>query len=140
MSTIDPDTSRTIYKAAAEKKVQYLDAPVSGGPPEAETGKLVIMVGGDRDAFDKCKNLFDLLGPVVHYAGGSGAGNVVKIVNNAISMGNITVAAEALILGIKAGVDGQTLYNILRTSGCRSFHLETRFPNVFVRNFEPDSP
>ena len=137
MSTVDPETSRTIYKVAAERNVKYLDAPVSGGPKEAETGKLVIIVGGDRDAFDKCKDILHILGPTVHYAGSSGAGNVVKLVNNIMSMGNILIAAEAFILGVKAGVDGQTLFNIIRTSGGRSDRLEKKFPNALARNFEP---
>lgn len=101
MSTVDPETSRAIYKVAAEKKVKYLDAPVSGGPREAESGKLIIIVGGDRDAFDRCKGIFDILGSTVHYAGLSGAGNVVKLVNNVMSMGNILVAAEAFVLFLK---------------------------------------
>jgi 3-hydroxyisobutyrate dehydrogenase len=137
MSTVDPETSRSIYKVAAGKKVKYLDAPVSGGPKEAESGKLVIIAGGDRDAFETCKGIFDVLGSTVHYAGSSGAGNVVKLVNNVMSMGNVLVAAEAFVLGQKAGVDGETLFNIIRTSGGRSHHFEKRFPNVLIRNFEP---
>ena len=137
MSTVDPETTRGLYKAVAEKKVKYLDAPVSGGPKEAETGKLVIIVGGDKDAFDKVKGILETLGSTIHYAGSSGAGNVVKLVNNVMSMGNILIAAEAFTLGVKAGVDGQTLFNIIRTSGGRSHHLEKRFPNVLARNFEP---
>lgn len=137
MSTVDPETSRTIYKVAAGKNIKYLDAPVSGGPREAETGKLVITVGGDRDALEECKNILDTLGPTIHYAGPSGAGNIVKLVNNIMSMGNILIAAEAIILGVKAGMDSETLFNILRTSGGRSHHLEKRFPNALARNFEP---
>lgn len=137
MSTVDPETSRTIYKAAAKKNIKYLDAPVSGGPKEAESGKLVITVGGDRGAFDECKPIFDILGPTVHFAGPSGSGNIVKLVNNMMSMGNILIAAEAIVLGVKAGMDSQTLFNILKTSGGRSAHLEKRFPNALARNFEP---
>lgn len=137
MSTVDPETSQTICKVAAEKGVNYLDAPVSGGPREAESGKLVIIVGGDRGAFERCKNIFDTLGSTVHYAGSSGMGNVVKLVNGVMSMGNILIAAEAFVLGTKAGVDGQTLFNILRTSGGTSHHFVKRYPNVLVRNFEP---
>jgi len=137
MSTVDPETSQGISKVAAAKGVKYLDAPVSGGPREAESGKLVIIIGGDRKTFDRHKAIFDILGSTVHYAGSSGVGNVVKLVNGMMSMGNILVAAEAFVLGVKAGVDGQTLFNILRTSGGKSHHFEKRFPNVLVRNFEP---
>jgi len=137
MSTVDPETSRAIYQAAVRKKMKYLDGPVSGGPKEAESGKLVIFVGGDRSAFEECRPIFDTLGSPVHFAGPSGSGNVVKLVNNMMAMGNVLIAAEAMVLGVKAGMDGPTLFNILKTSGGRSHHLEKRFPNALARNFEP---
>lgn len=137
MSTVDPDTSRSVYKVAAEKNVKYLDAPVSGNPMMAEAGQLIVIVGGDRDAFDKCKDVLGVLGTSVHYAGSSGAGNVVKLINNMMGIGNVLIAAEAFVLGVKAGVDGQTLFDIIRVCGGRSYHLEKGFPKVLVRNFEP---
>jgi 2-hydroxymethylglutarate dehydrogenase len=137
MSTVDPETTRSINKVAAEKNVKYLDAPVSGGFKEAETGKLTILVGGDEDAFNRSKEILNILGSTVHYVGPSGAGNIVKLVNNIMSMGNILIAAEAFVLGTKAGMDGQTLFNILRTCAGRSFYFEKKFPNILVRNFEP---
>lgn len=137
MSTVDPETSQTICKAAVEKNVKYLDAPVSGGPGECETGKLTIMVGGDYEAFGQCRDIFDTLGSVVHYVGESGAGNIVKLVNNVMSHGNVLVAAEAFVLGVKAGVDARRLFEILSTSGGSSHHFKKRFPNALARNFEP---
>ena len=137
MSTVDPETTRAVSKAAAEKNVQYLDAPVSGGYREAENGTLVIIVGGDRDAFEGCREVLGALGSTVHYAGPSGAGNIVKLINNVMSMGNVLVAAEAFVLGVKAGMDAQTLFDIIRTSAGRSYHFEKRFPNILARKFEP---
>lgn len=137
MSTVDPETSRSIYKIAVGKNVKYLDAPVSGNPMMAEAGQLIVIVGGDRDAFDECKDLLNVLGPTVHYAGSSGAGNIVKLINNMMGIGNVLVAAEAFVLGVKAGVDGQTLFDIIRVSGGRSYHLEKGFPRILARNFEP---
>jgi 3-hydroxyisobutyrate dehydrogenase len=137
MSTVDPETSRTVSKVAAEKKLPYLDAPVSGGYREAESGSLVIIVGGDRDGFEKAKPVLGGLASAIHYAGPSGAGNIVKLVNNVMSLGNVLVAAEAFVLGVKAGMDGQTLFDIIRTSAGRSFHFERRFPNILARNFAP---
>jgi 3-hydroxyisobutyrate dehydrogenase-like beta-hydroxyacid dehydrogenase len=137
MSTVDPETTRSIYKVAIKKNVNYLDAPVSGGFKEAETGKLTIIVGGDEDIFKKCKDLLGILGSTVHYAGSSGTGNIIKLINNIMSLGNTLVAAEAFVLGVKAGVDGETLFNILRTSAGRSYHFEKRFPNILARNFAP---
>src|SRR6266511_3058536 len=69
MSTVDPETTRAVSKAAAEKNLQYLDAPVSGGYREAENGTLVIIVGGDRDDLESCREVLGGLGSPVHYAG-----------------------------------------------------------------------
>jgi 3-hydroxyisobutyrate dehydrogenase len=137
MSTVDPETTRAISAKAGDKAVAYLDAPVSGGFREAENGTLVIIVGGDRDALDRSRKVLEALGSTIHYAGPSGSGNVVKLVNNVMSMGNVLVAAEAFVLGVKAGMDGQTLFDILRTSAGRSFHFERRLPNILARNFAP---
>lgn len=137
MSTVDPETTRAVAAVAAEKKLEYLDAPVSGGFRDAENGTLVVIVGGNRAAFDRCRDVLGVLGSTVHYAGPSGAGNIVKLVNNVMSMGNVLVAAEAFVLGVKAGMDGQALFDIIRTSAGRSFHFEKRFPNILARNFAP---
>ena len=136
-STVDPETTRAVHAAAAARRVHYLDAPVSGGFREAEAGTLVIIVGGDRAAFDRAKVVLAALGTSVHYAGPSGAGNIVKLVNNVMSMGNMLVAAEAFVVGVKAGMDARTLFEILRTSAGRSYHFEKRLPNILARNFEP---
>jgi 3-hydroxyisobutyrate dehydrogenase len=137
MSTVDPETTRAVSKTAAERGIPYLDAPVSGGYREAENGSLVVIVGGDRSAFEKAREVLAVLASVIHYAGSSGAGNIVKLVNNVMSMGNVLVAAEAFVLGVKAGMDGQTLFDIIRTSAGRSYHFERRFPNILARNFAP---
>jgi len=136
-STVAPETTRAVHAAAAARGVQHLDAPVSGGWREAETGTLVIIVGGDRDAFDRAKPVLGALGTTVHYAGPSGSGNVVKLVNNVMSMGNMLVAAEAFVLGVKAGMDPTRLFDILKTSAGRSYHFEKRLPNILARNFAP---
>ena len=136
-STVDPETSRAVSAAATARGVQYLDAPVSGGFREAETGALVIIVGGDREAFDRVRDVLAVLGPSIHYAGPSGTGSVVKLVNNVMSMGNVLVAAEAFVLGVRAGMEPQRLLEILRTSAGRSYHFEKRFPNILARNFAP---
>jgi 3-hydroxyisobutyrate dehydrogenase len=136
-STVDPETTRAVHTAAAARGVRYLDAPVSGGFREAENGTLVVIVGGDADAFDQAKAVLGVIGSAVHYAGPSGAGNIVKLVNNVMSMGNMLVAAEVFVLGVKAGMDARTLFEILRGSAGRSYHFEKRLPNILARNFEP---
>jgi 3-hydroxyisobutyrate dehydrogenase len=137
VSTIDPDTWREVAAAARGTGVDCLDAPVSGGPAEAGSGKLVFIVGGDAAVLERCRPVLLTLGTDVHHVGPLGSGQVVKIVNNVMSMANVAVAAEAMVLGVKAGVDPQRLFDILSTSGGRSHHFLKRFPNVLAGDFTP---
>ena len=137
LSTIDPDTWREVAAAAKSKGVDCLDAPVSGGPTEAGNGKLVFLIGGDPAVLERCRPILLTLGTDLHHIGPLGSGQVVKIVNNVMSMGNVAVAAEAMVLGVKAGVDPQRLFDILSTSGGRSHHFLKRFPNVLAGDFTP---
>ncbi|OGL13892.1 MAG: hypothetical protein A3F92_05685 [Candidatus Rokubacteria bacterium RIFCSPLOWO2_12_FULL_71_22] len=137
VSTVDPDTWREVAAAAQAAGVDCLDAPVSGGPAEAGSGKLVFIVGGDAAVLERCRPVLATLGTDVHHVGPLGSGQVVKIVNNVMSMGNVAIAAEAMVLGVKAGVDPQRLFDILSTSGGRSHHFLKRFPNVLAGDFTP---
>jgi 3-hydroxyisobutyrate dehydrogenase len=135
LSTIDPDTWKEVARAAAAQGLQCLDAPVSGGPAEAGSGKLVFLVGGEAPVLDRCRPILATLGTEIHHVGPLGSAQVVKIVNNVMSMGNVAVAAEAMVLGVKAGMDPQRLFEILSTSGGRSHHFLKRFPNVLAGDF-----
>ena len=137
LSTIDPDTWREVAAAARAAGVDCLDAPVSGGPAEAGTGKLVFIVGGDGAVLERCRRVLGTLGTEVHHVGPLGSGQVVKIVNNMMSMANVAIAAEAMVLGVKAGMDPGRLFDILSTSGGRSHHFLKRFPNVLAGDFTP---
>ena len=138
MSTIDPDTCREVAAAARTGGIDCLDAPVSGGPVEAGNGKLVFLLGGDAAVLERVRPLLLTLGTELHHIGPLGSGLVVKIVNNMMSMANVAVAAEAMTLGVKAGVDPQRLFDILSTSGGRSHHFLKRFPNVLAGDFTPN--
>ena len=137
LSTIDPDTWKEVGRAAAARGLDCLDAPVSGGPAEAGSGKLVFLVGGDGPVLERCRPILATLGTEIHHVGPLGSALVVKIVNNVMSMGNVAVAAEAMVLGVKAGMDPQRLFDILSTSGGRSHHFLKRFPNVLAGDFDP---
>jgi 3-hydroxyisobutyrate dehydrogenase len=137
LSTIDPDTWKEVAQAAGAQGLACLDAPVSGGPVEAGSGKLVFIVGGEETVLERCRPIFATLGTEIHHVGPLGSAQVVKIVNNVMSMGNVAVAAEAMVLGVKAGMDPQRLFDILSTSGGRSHHFLKRFPNVLAGDFEP---
>ena len=135
LSTIDPDTWKEVARAATAQKLQCLDAPVSGGPAEAGSGKLVFLVGGEAAVLERCRPILATLGTEIHHVGPLGTAQVVKLVNNVMSMGNVAVAAEAMVLGVKAGMDPQRLFEILSTSGGRSHHFLKRFPNVLAGDF-----
>jgi 3-hydroxyisobutyrate dehydrogenase len=135
LSTIDPDTWKEVARAAAAQGLQCLDAPVSGGPAEAGSGKLVFLVGGEGPVLERCRPILATLGSEIHHVGPLGSAQVVKIVNNVMSMGNVAVAAEAMVLGVKAGMDPERLFEILSTSGGRSHHFLKRFPNVLAGDF-----
>ncbi|GBC69868.1 2-(hydroxymethyl)glutarate dehydrogenase [archaeon HR01] len=137
LDTISPITARRIARMASLKGVEVLDAPVSGGPYLAREGALTIMVGGDRKVFERCRHVLEKIGKNIFYVGGIGSGSVVKLVNNLLSLGNVALMCEALILGVIAGVDAKTIYEVVSKSTGRSFALEYKLPNIIAkRRFE----
>jgi 3-hydroxyisobutyrate dehydrogenase len=133
LDTIPPATARKIALMASRQGVNVLEAPVSGGPYLAREGALTIMVGGDIYVFEKCKPLLEKIGRHIYYVGEIGTGSVVKLINNLLSLGNVALMCEAIVLGIKAGVNGRTLYEILSKSTGRSFALEYKLPNIIAK-------
>ena len=104
MSTISPLVTKDIARAASERGVKTLDAPISGGEPGAIAGELSIMVGGDAEDFERAKPLFEAMGTPVH-VGAAGSGQIVKACNQIIVGIVLEGVSEALVLGSKAGVD-----------------------------------
>jgi 3-hydroxyisobutyrate dehydrogenase len=137
LSTIDPGTMREVGAAASARQLDVVDCPVSGSPAEAGQGKLVLIAGGERAAVDRAGPILSQLGETWRYTGGVGTAKVVKIVNNMMSMGNVLIASEAFALGVAAGVEAETLYDVLSVSGGRSHHFTKRFPNAIKGNFDP---
>lgn len=136
-STVDSETSKAVSAALAEKGALYVDAPVSGGKFDALKGTLTFILGCEADEVARAAPLLEILGSSIHFAGSRGAGSTIKLVNNVMSMGNLLVAAEAFVLGVKAGVDGGTLFNILQHCGGRSLRLTKRFPSVLQGDYAP---
>jgi 3-hydroxyisobutyrate dehydrogenase len=137
MSTIDPNTWREVADAAAASRAESLGAPVSGGPADAGSGRLVFLIGGEAAVIERCRPVLEALGSEIHHLGPLGTGHIVKLVNNVMSMCNVAVAAEAMVLGVRAGMDPQRLFDVLSTSGGRSHHFLKRFPNVLAGDFTP---
>ena len=137
MSTIDPFAARRLHDRLATRGLAMLDAPVSGGTERAASGELSIIAGGARDAVEACRDLFQAMGKNIFHVGGIGQGLAMKLVNNMLVQVNTVAVAEALVLGVKAGLDPQTIYDVVRVSTGTSFAFETRVPRIMARDFAP---
>jgi 3-hydroxyisobutyrate dehydrogenase-like beta-hydroxyacid dehydrogenase len=114
LSTNAVDVVRRLHAKLAEQGVQFLDAPVSGGPHGAASGRLAIWVGGDRDAFDKYRAVLGAMGDQAAYIGPIGAGTIAKLTHNCASAAVNTVLAEVFTMGVKAGVEPLQLWEAIR--------------------------
>ena len=124
LSTNSPDTVRKLHGACAARGVQLLDAPVSGGPAGARSGRLALWVGGDRATYERCLPVLQGLSDEPFYVGPIGAGSVAKLVHNASSFMVQAAFAETFTLGVKAGVEPLALFKALRqgaTGRARTF-------------------
>ncbi len=137
MSSINPLVSQKVGRACAEKGVEFLDAPVSGGEPKAIEGTLAIMVGGKPEVFEKMKPILECMGASVTLTGGVGAGNVTKLANQIIVACNIAAMGEALVLATKAGLDPETVFHAIKGGLAGSTVLNAKAPMVYARNFQP---
>lgn len=114
LSTNSPTLIRKIHAVLAEKNVQVLDAPVSGGPDGARSGKMAIWIGGDEDTFNKYLPVLNSMGDAPYYVGPIGAGAVAKLVHNCSGYILQTALAETFSMGVKAGVNPEGLWQALR--------------------------
>lgn len=138
MSTSDPDTTVSLAERASQANVTLIDAPVSGGPEDAAEGTLTALVGGPNDVVtsDPVENLLDAVATTYHHVGDVGAGHTAKLVNNVMTMGNLLLAAEAVSLGVRRGIDGERLFDALTNAGGASNQFRKRLPRILNRNFE----
>ena len=113
MSTVSPETSRELYRLGSAHGVSVLDVPVSGSTPAAEQGSLTLLCGGDEDSFHAAKAIFTAIGRQYFYLGPSGSGNTMKLVVNTLLGVGMQAIAEAIVLGEKAGLDRQRLFDVL---------------------------
>lgn len=131
-STIAPQNAINLAKAAAERDIVCLDAPVSGGVGGAQAGTLTFIVGGNQLAFEKAQPVLINMGKNVFHAGDHGAGQTAKICNNMLLAVHMIGTAEALQLGVDNGLDPKVLSDIMLQSSGRNWSLElyNPFPGV----------
>lgn len=137
MTTSTPTLAQKIDRAAKEKGMHSLDAPVSGGDIGAQLGKLSIMCGGDEETFNRILPLFKLFGETILYQGPAGAGQHTKMCNQiTIATGMIGVC-EALAYGKHAGLDLEQILRSISTGAAGSWSLSNLAPRMIAENFEP---
>jgi 2-hydroxy-3-oxopropionate reductase len=137
MSTSSPILARELARAARNKAVGMLDAPVSGGDVGARDGMLSIMVGGEEDDFERARPLFGVMGETVVHVGGTGAGQVVKACNQIVVALVIEAVAEALVLGTKTGVAPARVVEVLSGGLASNKVLEVKGEKFLSHEFTP---
>jgi 3-hydroxyisobutyrate dehydrogenase len=137
MSTIDPLVAQRLGAQLADRGIAMLDAPVSGGTERAATGELSIIAGGAKQTYAVCEDIFRAMGKNLFHVGTLGQGLAMKLVNNMLVQVNTVAVAEALVLGVKAGLDPQTIYDVVRVSTGTSYAFEGRAPKMLKRDFSP---
>ncbi len=139
-STVAPALARRIAAACAERGVEFLDAPVTGGTWGAEKGELVFMVGGKRETLEGVTPVLGALGKRWFYLGPHGAGQTVKLAMNMILALQVDALAEALALVTAGGVPGERLVEVMQSSMARSPLLDIKAPMMLERKYAPSFP
>ncbi|MEZ5852829.1 MAG: NAD(P)-dependent oxidoreductase [Hyphomicrobiaceae bacterium] len=138
LSTNAPSMVRKIAASFAEKGLNFLDAPVSGGPSGARSGKLAIWVGGDRKVFDENKVFLDAFSDQARYIGEIGAGSVAKLVHNGAGYAIQAALAELFTMGVKGGVEPLALWEAIRTgAGGRGRTFDRMVDQFLINKYEP---
>ena len=137
MTTTSPRLSERIYAAAKEKGMTALDAPVSGGDVGAQKGTLAIMVGGDREAFDRMQEVFAAMGTNIRYMGGAGCGQHTKMANQIAISGCIAAVCEAIAYAEACGLKPQEMFDAISTGAAGSWQLTNNGQKIIDGNYAP---
>ncbi len=138
LSTNSPTVIRQLHQMMAAKGFHLLDAPVSGGPAGAKSGRLAIWVGGDKATFDKYKTQLDAIGDAARYIGPIGAGSVAKLVHNCAGYAVQAALAEVMTLGVKGGVEPAELWDAVRMGALGRARTFDRLGDQYlVDTYEP---
>ena len=137
MTTSSPQLAKRIYEQAKERGVSALDAPVSGGDIGAREGSLSIMVGGDREAFEKVLPLFEIMGKNIVYQGAAGSGQHCKMANQIAVASTMIGVCESLRYAEKAGLDPRTVLDSIEAGAAGSWALTNLAPRMIKGDFGP---
>ena len=122
-STVGVKTSKACAEGATSKNAIFLDAPISGGTERAQSGELTIMAGGQNEAYNTVLPVFETMGTTVRHIGPTGTGTTVKLINQLLVGMHSLAAAEAMLMGSKAGADPKLVYEVVNSGWGQSFML-----------------
>jgi 2-hydroxy-3-oxopropionate reductase len=138
-STVSPVVSQDVHAAAAARGVTHMDTPMLGSSPQAESGEVFFIVGGQHDKLAVIQPMLDVMGRLTMYVGPSGTGNRIKLLHNALGAVNAVAVAESLSLCVKLGVDPKTYYEVVKNGGGMAYstYFDRRALRVIEGVFDP---
>ena len=136
-STTEPTVSKRVASTFADRGVDFMDAPVSGGEGGARDAALAIMAGGSEEVFTRCRPILEVIGKSVVRVGEVGSGGVTKLVNNMIVGATFAVIAESFALGMNNGVDPSVLYDAIKDGWAGSHVLDVAAPGIIKEDYVP---
>jgi len=139
-STVPPWETAAMAEKLATRGIAWMDVPISGSSAQAKVGNMVFMAGGEREVFAEVKPVLDRLGKKTVYVGKNGHAAMLKLVVNHILFLNQAAAIEGLVLGVKAGLDPETLLDVITSGAAASDLILARGRDMLAGNFEPKGP
>ena len=138
-STVSPEVSQSISAAAGANGLTHMDTPMLGSSPQAESGEIFFMVGGDPAAMPVIQPFLDVMGRLTMYVGTSGTGNRIKLLHNALGAVNAVAVAESLALCVKLGVDPTTYADVVRQGGGMAYstYFDRRAQRIIEGTYDP---
>jgi len=137
LSTSGPGMAGRVSRGLQPRGIAWIDAPVSGGIAGAKNGTLAVMASGPRPAFDAVEGLLKTFGKVFFVGEKAGLGQVAKLANNLLAAAALAVSSEAMVMGVKAGIDPRVLLDIINAGSGRNSATQDKFPrSVLPRTFD----
>jgi 3-hydroxyisobutyrate dehydrogenase-like beta-hydroxyacid dehydrogenase len=137
LSTTGPRAAKRIFDKLAGTGITWIDAPVSGGVGGARAGTLAVMVSGPREVFDRLQPLLKVIGKPFFIGAEPGGAQMMKLVNNLMSAAAMAISAEAMVIGVKAGLDPATMVDVINAGSGRNSATQEKFPrSILNRRFD----
>lgn len=131
-STIGPKTAIIVAKALSARQISYIDAPVSGGVNGAVNGTLAVMMSCPKPVFTAIEALMGNFGKVFHLGEGAGQAQTMKLANNLLAAAALVVSSEAMVMGVKAGLDPQVMLDVINSGSGRNSATQDKFPRAIL--------